>query len=139
MNSTLVRTAFAGLAVAATALVATAGPSTASPPSGLTKVYFTGTADNGATLIAAFTPAGIARDPAGELVAHGTLTGTLVDAAGPGHPVTKQVALPADPITGASNCEMTDLMLGPEDVDLLGVEVHLNQSQLYAPAVGDCH
>lgn len=130
------RTTFAAVAIAAS--VGVAGPSTASPPPGLSKVYFTGNADNGAMLIAAFTPAEVVRDSAGQLSAYGTLAGTLVDVAGPAHPVTQQVTLPADPIAGASNCEVTDLMLGPQDLDLLGVVVHLNQSQLYTPGAGDC-
>jgi hypothetical protein len=127
-----------GLTVVAGTLVGSAGPATALPSAGLSKVNITGHADNGAMLSATFTAAGVARNSTGQLVAYGMLDGTLVDVAGPAHSVTQQMTLPADPIAGASSCQVTDLMLGPRDVDLLGVEVHLDQSQLYTPAAGSC-
>lgn len=131
--NSLPHSGMAALAVAAVATALTAAPATASPPAPLAKVNVTGEAANGATLSAQFIPAGVSRTPAGQLIAEGTLNGTLVDPTGAGHPITQPVTLPAAPIAGASSCQVTDLMLGPRDVDLLGLTMHLDQTQLYAP------
>jgi hypothetical protein len=73
----------------------------------------------------------------GRLAATGTLTGTLTDSAGTllGN-VTKQVTVPVhitNPAQGsnaaqlAAACDILNLDLGPLDLNLLGLQVHLNE------------
>jgi hypothetical protein len=62
----------------------------------------------------------------GELVAIGTLTGTLTNlATGAVQQVSQQIVLPVTNITGT--CDILHLELGPLDLDLLGLVVHLDQ------------
>ncbi len=65
------------------------------------------------------------------ILATGTLTGVLTNTVtGVSQTVVSQVAIPLD--LGASGpfngvCEILSLVLGPLDLDLLGLQVHLNQ------------
>jgi hypothetical protein len=61
----------------------------------------------------------------GQLVAIGQLTGTLTDSLGNVLPVTSDVNLPVTDTSGT--CDILHLDLGPLNLDLLGLEVHLNQ------------
>jgi hypothetical protein len=67
----------------------------------------------------------------GRLVANGTLTGNLLDAAGntigsvTNTPITLPVGQP-----GAGGCQILDLTLGPLDLNLLGLMVHLDTVHL---------
>lgn len=65
----------------------------------------------------------------GSLAAVGQLTGTLTNTVtGVVQNVSRQVTLP---ITGTqATCEILDLTLGPLDLDLLGLVVHLDQVHL---------
>ena len=83
----------------------------------------TGTVDGGGTVagtleITRF----VVRDNA--LVALGTFTGTVVDAAG--NPTTGSQALALPVTVVQSTCSILDLTLGPLDLDLLGLQVHLD-------------
>ena len=63
----------------------------------------------------------------GELVAIGTLSGTLTDTLGNviGTVSNVRVTLPVTDISGS--CQILHLELGPLDLDLLGLQVHLDQ------------
>jgi hypothetical protein len=63
----------------------------------------------------------------GQLVAIGTLTGTLTDALGNviGTVTNLPITLPVTNITGT--CDILHLELGPLDLNLLGLVVHLDQ------------
>lgn len=61
----------------------------------------------------------------GELVGIVNFAGTVTDAAGAATTGTQTLALPVD-ITAAS-CDILHLTLGPLDLDLLGLQVHLDQ------------
>ncbi len=62
----------------------------------------------------------------GALAAVGTLTGTLTDSLGNVlGTVTQQVTMPVANISGS--CQVLHLELGPLDLSLLGLNVHLNQ------------
>jgi len=64
----------------------------------------------------------------GALVADGVLNGTLTDASlsGGSAPITNQqvTALPVSSLSGS--CQILNLTLGPLDLNLLGLQVHLN-------------
>jgi len=61
----------------------------------------------------------------GTLTAIGTVTTTLTDALGAVTTVTQAVALPV--LSGSGTCQILHLVLGPLDLSLLGLNVHLNQ------------
>ena len=60
----------------------------------------------------------------GTLQAVGTFTGTS------GVSGTKQVTLPVNLAASAGSCQILDLVLGPLDLDLLGLQVHLDTVHL---------
>jgi len=61
----------------------------------------------------------------GDLVAQGTLTGTLTNTVtGATQNVTQAVTLP---LQAAGTCQILHLTLGPLDLDLLGLVVHLDR------------
>src|SRR6478752_6578051 len=62
----------------------------------------------------------------GTLQAVGTFTGTVTDAAGHSTQGTQQAAIPVDLAQTNGSCQILDLVLGPLDLDLLGLHVHLN-------------
>jgi hypothetical protein len=59
------------------------------------------------------------------VVATGTITGTLTDVLGNVTSVVRNVAIPINVVETA--CDILHLELGPLDLDLLGLVVHLNQ------------
>lgn len=63
----------------------------------------------------------------GQLVAIGTLTGTLTNlVTNATQTVSRVIAIPVTATPGAS-CDILDLTLGPLDLNLLGLQVHLDQ------------
>lgn len=68
----------------------------------------------------------------GHLVAVGTFTGTVTDAAGTVHQLTNAVVSSAVTTAAANSptCSILDLTLGPLHLDLLGLVVDLNQVHL---------
>ena len=62
----------------------------------------------------------------GNLVAIGTLTGTITDAAGNILATLTNQAVTL-PLTAAGTCQILHLTLGPLDLDLLGLQVHLDR------------
>jgi hypothetical protein len=62
----------------------------------------------------------------GRLVADGLISGTLTDSSGNATPFTNQAvtALPVSSLSGS--CQILNLTLGPLDLNLLGLQVHLN-------------
>jgi hypothetical protein len=64
----------------------------------------------------------------GQLAAVGNLTGTLTDSLGNViGSITQQITLLVD---ATGTCEILNLTLGPLDLDLLGLQVHLDQVHL---------
>ena len=107
--------------------VATAAPASAAPPQPSVAVPVTGTAP-GNTFAGTLDINRFATQ-AGQLVAQGTLTGTLTNTAtGATTAVGPQaVTLPVDLAQTTGTCEILNLVLGPLDLDLLGLVVHLDQ------------
>jgi hypothetical protein len=69
----------------------------------------------------------------GQLVALGTVTGTVTDLAGATvQTVNASVALPIT--VNSATCNILDLTLGPLDLNLLGLVVHLDQVHLVIDA-----
>jgi len=64
----------------------------------------------------------------GTLTALGTVTTTLTDALGVVSNVTQSVALPV--LSGSGSCQILDLVLGPLNLNLLGLVVHLDTVHL---------
>jgi hypothetical protein len=124
MGLTLAALAFAGVATAGTA---TAKPRPAQDP---TAAPVAGTlADGTGTVAGTFDIQRFAMQN-GDLTAIGTFTGTVTTAAGAATSGTQQIALPVDVQQSAGSCQILDLVLGPLDLDLLGLQVHLDTVHL---------
>ena len=91
----------------------------------------TGTAANGATFAGTFNITKIVNQNGG-LAAVGTLTGTLTSAAGAvlGSVTNLPVTLPIAGAAPTGSCQILDLVLGPLDLNLLGLVVHLDTVHL---------
>ena len=137
----------ATLALALAGLIA-APPLYAAPkqvPSA-TEIPIAGTAAEGA-FSGIFTLQRFATDADGKLVAVGTVAGTVTDTAGKVVATgLSTVALPvavnqqavttaALPAQATASCQILNLVLGPLDLNLLGLQVHLNQVVLDITAV----
>ncbi len=73
---------------------------------------------------------------AGSLVALGTFVGTVTNTAtGAVSTVVTQLAVPVNTSATTGTCDVLHLVLGPLDLDLLGLQVHLNQVVLDITAV----
>ena len=66
----------------------------------------------------------------GTLQAVGTFTGTVTDTAGNSTQGNQQLAIPVDAAQSTGSCQILDLVLGPLDLDLLGLQVHLDTVHL---------
>jgi hypothetical protein len=123
------------LALLATALVATtAGPATAAPAPKATapaSLPVAGTIAGGGTFVGQVTNIAFT-SVNGALAVTGNLTGTLTNAAGEviGTVTNVPITLPVAGATTAGSCQILDLTLGPLDLDLLGLVVHLDTVHL---------
>ena len=66
----------------------------------------------------------------GTLQAVGTFTGTVTNAGGNSTQGTQQLSIPVVLAASAGSCQILDLVLGPLDLDLLGLQVHLDTVHL---------
>jgi hypothetical protein len=123
LTVTLAFGAFAGVASAKKPGTGSGGVTAATVPVDGTLADGTGAVD-GTLAIDRFTTSG------GDLVAVGTFTGTVTDAFGAVTSGTQQIAVPVDLQQTAGSCEILDLVLGPLDLNLLGLEVHLDTVHL---------
>jgi hypothetical protein len=122
----------AGLATALLLSVGFASTATAKPRPALdpTAAPVTGTLADGTAVAGTFDVQRFVVQN-GALQAVGTFTGTVPNAATGGvTSVTKQVMLPVDLAASAGSCQILDLVLGPLDLDLLGLQVHLDTVHL---------
>ena len=72
----------------------------------------------------------------GQIAAVGTLTGTLTDSAGTVlGTIVRTITMLLDSAATQASCEILHLELGPLDLNLLGLEVHLNRIVLDIEAV----
>lgn len=63
----------------------------------------------------------------GVVTAVGTVVGTALTGPNAGNTFIRQVAIPVIDIVQGASCSILDLTLGPLDLDLLGLVVHLDQ------------
>ena len=66
----------------------------------------------------------------GQLMAVGTFTGTVTKAGDVLASGTQAVSVPVNLAQTAGSCQILDLVLGPLDLDLLGLQVHLDTVHL---------
>jgi hypothetical protein len=102
---------------------------------------FTDATGNPGTVDGTFTPTSFAQQ-GNQVVATGTLVANLVNAAGQPvgsatRTVTVPLVLPSQSAVGSAaiSCQVLDLVLGPLDLNLLGLQVHLNTVHLNITAV----
>jgi hypothetical protein len=106
------------------AAVVSAAPRHATPaPASVTGTLANGTgAVTGVFDVTRFTASG------SQLLATGTFTGTVTDAAGTVLASgTQAITMPVDLAAAAGSCQILHLTLGPLDLDLLGLQVHLDR------------
>jgi hypothetical protein len=102
-----------------------AAPALAAPPSQtVTQVPVVGSVIGGGGFTGTFTLTRFANQ-AGQVVAVGTLTGTVTNAAGVASTLLQTTALPVSSIT--ATCDILHLDLGPLNLNLLGLNVDLSR------------
>src|SRR5579871_3513562 len=114
---------------------AAAAPTPAPPPRGhqAASAFVQGTSAAGDVLNAVLNITSFAAQ-GNQLVANGVLNGTLTSATGAVTPIVNQVVtLPVSSV--AATCPILNLTLGPLDLNLLGLKVHLDQVVLNITAV----
>src|SRR5262245_23850601 len=110
--------------VAATSAATAAPPATAAVP-----VPITGTLPGGGTFNGTFDLQRFANQNR-QVVAIGALSGTLTNAAGTVLGTVNKLPLTIPLANLNGSCQILNLTLGPLDLDLLGLQVHLNQVHL---------
>lgn len=126
-------TALAVLFAFTTMMMLPSGALAASNSSQSSNVFVQGTSAAGDVLNGVVTITNFASQ-GGQLVAQGLLNGTLTSATGAVTPVVNQaVTLPV--ASANASCQILNLVLGPLDLNLLGLTVHLNQVVLNITAV----
>ena len=114
------------LFLGAGATTADAKPRTADP----TQVNMTGTTADGGVVAGTWDVTKFAVQN-GTLMAIGTFAGTITDSTGTVvENGTQTVAMPVNLAASDGSCQILDLVLGPLDLDLLGLQVHLDQVHL---------
>jgi hypothetical protein len=131
-----VRITFVALLAALTALFTAAGTAGAAPAQTLAVPgvplagTFTDAAGGTGTATGTFTPNQFVAD-GDQLLAEGVADVTLVDSAGQVVGSQSQtVRMPVDTTAIGASCEILDLVLGPLDLDVLGLVVHLDRVHL---------
>ena len=118
--------AFIAMTAMSTTLLFTGGSALAAPPApNVTIPDVTGTIASGGDFVGTFDLTRVAVRN-GDLVAVGTLTGTLTDALGGVIGTVTDVAVNL-PLAVTGTCDILHLTLGPLDLNLLGLVVHLDQ------------
>jgi hypothetical protein len=122
---------------AATASSASAAPAApAAVPSVPLAGTFTDATGGTGTATGTFTPNQFVAE-GDQLLAQGVADVTLVDSAGQVVGTeSRTVALPVETNAIVASCEILDLVLGPLDLDLLGLVVHLDRVHLNITAEG---
>jgi hypothetical protein len=116
-----------------TMMMASTGAMAASQAPSQKSAFVQGTSTAGDVLNGVFTVTNFVNQN-GQLVANGVLNGTLTSATGVVTAVSNlAVSLPVSSVS--ASCPILNLVLGPLDLNLLGLTVHLNQVVLNITAV----
>jgi hypothetical protein len=106
------------------AAVVSAAPRTATPST----VSVTGALADGTGAVAGVFDVNKFTASGSQLLATGTFTGTVTDAAGTVLASgTQAITMPVDLASAAGSCQILHLTLGPLDLNLLGLQVHLDR------------
>ena len=133
VNAKLRMTALVALFAFCTMMMASTGAMAATHAKSQKSAFIQGTSAAGDVLNGVFTISNFVNQ-GGQLVAQGVLNGTLTTAAGVVTPVTNEaVTFPVSSVS--ASCPILNLVLGPLDLHLLGLTVHLNQVVLNITAV----
>jgi hypothetical protein len=116
---------FTALLLSSAATEASAKPRQAAP----TTATVTGVAETGEQFVGTFDVERFAVQ-GGQLVAIGDVQGTVTDAEGVVGQVDEQVTFVVDLAQTTGSCQILDLVLGPLDLDVLGLVIHLDQVEL---------
>lgn len=125
-----------GLSVAALLSIGLAGPATAdqtTQPATIdpTTTPLTGTLSDGSGAVqGTFAVQRFITAPDGTAQAVGSFTGTITDGSGAVTQGTQDLAIPVDLAQSSGSCQILDLVLGPLNLDLLGLQVHLDTVHL---------
>ena len=95
-------------------------------------VPVSGVVENGGTIVGSFAISRFAIQD-GQLMAVGVLTGTVSTVGAVPQTIVSNISMPVISATGT--CEILNLVLGPLDLNLLGLDVHLDQVVLNITAV----
>jgi hypothetical protein len=119
------------LAAALASVVVLAAPAaSAAPPTATISNTISGTTADGSTLAGTLSNLRFVNQN-GSLALTGVLNGTLTTAAGAVTQITNRaVSLPVIGADPAGSCQILDLTLGPLDLNLLGLVVHLDTVHL---------
>jgi hypothetical protein len=118
--------AFALLCSVTAAPVAMARTATSAGTPGTVTQAVTGTINNGGTFSGTLTVTRFVQQN-GNLAAVGTITGTLTNATGGTVGTVTAVPVTIPVAAAGGTCQILHLTLGPLDLNLLGLMVHLNQ------------
>jgi len=133
INMKVRMTALAALFAFCTMMMASTGAMAAASAPAQKSAFVQGASAAGDVLNGVFTITNFVNQN-GQLVANGVLNGTLTSAAGVVTPVSNlAVTLPVSSVS--ASCPILNLVLGPLDLNVLGLTVHLNQVVLNITAV----
>jgi hypothetical protein len=124
-------TSLLALVAALASIIVIAAPTASSAPKTATlSDTITGTTATGTTLTGTLSNIQFVRNN-GQLALQGVLNGTLTTAAGVVTNITNQlITLPVLGAAANGTCQILDLRLGPLDLNLLGLVVHLDEVHL---------
>jgi hypothetical protein len=121
----------AALAAVVAAFAVTAATATAAPSTGTITAPITNVTTAAGTLNGAIQDLSFAVNDAGQLVASGVFNGTVTSATGVVTPVTDAISnILVNNAATSGGCQILDLTLGPLDLNLLGLVVHLDTVHL---------
>jgi len=122
--------ALALVAALATVVVIAAPTASSAPPAATISNTISGTTASGSTLTGTLSNIRFVNNN-GQLALTGVLNGTLTTVGGIVTNITNQaVTLPVTGAAPSGSCQILDLRLGPLDLNLLGLVVHLDQVHL---------
>ena len=113
-------------ASAAPSAAPTAAPSAATPRATVDPAVINQTIAGVGTFAGTFTPTEFTNQD-GQLAVVGELVGTFTNTAGVVAPVSETLTTTVANASADGSCDILNLVLGPLDLNVLGLEVHLNQ------------